>query len=87
MTKKRKQKTYRGIYYELNGPYSWRKYKCVVFCPDIERYFKSTSGVRKFIDKHHEAMMKIQNEPWPDIKNEEITEYLTQMNDLESITF
>lgn len=87
MTKKRKSKTYRGVYFELNGPYSFKKFKCVVFTPDVERYFKSTAGVRRFIDKHFNAIKEIQNEPWPEIKNENVSEYLTSMTDLESINF
>ena len=43
---------YRGILVEVNGPYSLGSSRpVVVHCPDCERYFQSTAGVRRFIDK------------------------------------
>jgi hypothetical protein len=49
--KKPKSFIYRGIFVDINGAYSFRERNAVVFTPDIERYFKGTSGVRSFIDK------------------------------------
>lgn len=49
--RKPKDLMYRGILIQVNGPYSMGKYKVVVHTPDVERYFKSTAGVRRAIDK------------------------------------
>lgn len=49
---KGKSFVYRGILVEVNGPYSMgTTARVVVHTPDVERYFRSTAGVRRFIDK------------------------------------
>lgn len=45
---------YRGILVDVRSGYAHPRQKdqqVVIHCPDIERYTKSTSGVRRFIDK------------------------------------
>jgi len=52
---KRKQKYkmlfYRDVLIEVNSVYALPGYPVVVHTPDVERYFKSTAGVRSTIDK------------------------------------
>lgn len=59
---KSKTFVYRGILVEVNGPYSMGStMRVVAHFPDIERYFSSTAGVRKFIDKFLSSYQTIDN--------------------------
>jgi len=54
MGKKPRNFIYRGILVEVRGGYAHpriRNQSVCVHTPDIERYFRSTAGVRRFIDK------------------------------------
>lgn len=65
--KKRKpsyNKVYRGILIEVRSGYANARLKSMQVCvhtPDIERYFKSTAGVRRFIDKFLSEYQPIDN--------------------------
>ena len=59
---KSKTFVYRGILVEVNGPYSMGKTtSVVVHTPDVERYFRSTAGVRRFIDKFLSTYKPVDN--------------------------
>lgn len=65
--KKRQKYTwfiYRGICVEVNGPYTWKgtRWKVCIHTPDVERYGRNTSGVRRFIDKF---LSTWQEPEWP----------------------
>ena len=59
---KQKDFVYRGILVQINGPYSIGTTRCVVVhTPDLERYFISTAGVRRFIDKFLSTYKPVDN--------------------------
>ena len=57
-------KVYRGILIEVRTGYANPRLKSMQVCvhtPDIERYFKSTAGVRRFIDKFLSSYYPVDN--------------------------